>query len=214
MPNFVRERRHGRRRPTANENPRPLAWIAVWGPGLLVMLADTDAGNVVTAAQSGRAVGLSAAALAAAHPDALHGAGIDRAARDRHRARPWRTDPRTLRLGMGVAVDGGLTAGGIGSLVTEFTGVAGIGELYGLSRGLTLPFAAAALLAVVATGSYRRVERAAIVVGLFERRSGPMPGRRARNSRIAPMRRSIPLAATANTCTWSRRTSARRSCPG
>jgi Mn2+/Fe2+ NRAMP family transporter len=29
----------------------PLRWIAVWGPGLLVMLADTDAGNVVTAAQ-------------------------------------------------------------------------------------------------------------------------------------------------------------------
>ena len=31
----------------------PLGWIAVWGPGLLVMLADTDAGNVVTAAQAG-----------------------------------------------------------------------------------------------------------------------------------------------------------------
>src|ERR1700678_911830 len=27
--------------------------ISVWGPGLLVMLADTDAGNVVTAAQAG-----------------------------------------------------------------------------------------------------------------------------------------------------------------
>ena len=52
--------------------------------------------------------------------------------------------------------------------MTEFTGVAGIGELYGLSRGLTLPVAAAALLAVVATGSYRRVERTAIVIGLFE----------------------------------------------
>ena len=26
---------------------------AVWGPGLLVMLADTDAGNVVTGAQAG-----------------------------------------------------------------------------------------------------------------------------------------------------------------
>ena len=26
---------------------------AVWGPGIVVMLADTDAGNVVTAAQSG-----------------------------------------------------------------------------------------------------------------------------------------------------------------
>jgi len=28
-------------------------WVGVWGPGLLVMLADCDAGNVVTAAQSG-----------------------------------------------------------------------------------------------------------------------------------------------------------------
>ena len=28
--------------------------LAVWGPGLLVMLADTDAGNVVTGAQAGR----------------------------------------------------------------------------------------------------------------------------------------------------------------
>ena len=31
-----------------------------------------------------------------------------------------------------------------------------------------MPIAAAALLAVVATGSYRRVERTAIVIGLFE----------------------------------------------
>ena len=27
--------------------------LAVWGPGILVMLADTDAGNVVAAAQGG-----------------------------------------------------------------------------------------------------------------------------------------------------------------
>ena len=44
----------------------------------------------------------------------------------------------------------------------------GIGELYGLSRSLTLPVTAAALLIVVATKSYRRVERIAIVIGLFE----------------------------------------------
>jgi hypothetical protein len=31
----------------------PLRRISVWGPGLLVMLADTDAGNVVTGAQAG-----------------------------------------------------------------------------------------------------------------------------------------------------------------
>jgi Natural resistance-associated macrophage protein len=45
-------------------------------------------------------------------------------------------------------------------------GVAGVGELYGLSRGLTLPIAAATLLAIVLTGSYRRVERITVAVGL------------------------------------------------
>jgi hypothetical protein len=44
-----------------------------------------------------------------------------------------------------------LAAAVIGSLITEFTGVAGIGELYGLSRGLSLPLSVMALLAVVAT---------------------------------------------------------------
>ena len=74
------------------------------------------------------------------------------------------------RFGVGWAwlSTAGLAAATIGSLVTEFTGVAGIGELYGLSRSLTLPVAAATLLIVVATGSYRRVERIAIVIGLFE----------------------------------------------
>ena len=75
------------------------------------------------------------------------------------------------RFGVGwawLSTTGGLAAATIGSLVTEFTGVAGIGELYGLPRSLTLPVAGAALLAVVATGSYRRVERTAIVIGLFE----------------------------------------------
>ena len=69
---------------------------------------------------------------------------------------------------MGLAVSGGLGGGGDRLADHRLTGVAGIGELYGLSRVLTLPLAAAALLAVVATGSYRRVERTAIVVGLFE----------------------------------------------
>jgi Mn2+/Fe2+ NRAMP family transporter len=53
-------------------------------------------------------------------------------------------------------------------LVTEFTGVAGIGEMFGLPRSLTLPMAMAALLLIVGAGAYRRVERAAIVIGLLE----------------------------------------------
>ena len=62
----------------------------------------------------------------------------------------------------------GLATATIGSLVTEFSAVAAIGELYGLARSLTLPAAAMALLLVVVTGSYRRMEWIAIGVGLFE----------------------------------------------
>ena len=62
----------------------------------------------------------------------------------------------------------GLAVATIGALLTEFSGVAGVGELYGVPRAASVALAAAALLVVVLTGSYRRVERVAIAVGLFE----------------------------------------------
>jgi Mn2+/Fe2+ NRAMP family transporter len=62
----------------------------------------------------------------------------------------------------------GLGIATCGALLTEFAGVAGIGELYHIPRAISVSLAAAALLAVVLSGSYRRVERAAIAVGLFE----------------------------------------------
>src|SRR5271167_4058815 len=143
--------------------------LAIWGPGLLVMLADTDAGNVVTAAQSGAQWGYRLLPLVLLLIPLLYmvqeltvrlgistGRGHGELIRERFGAGwAWLSI-----VGLAVAT--------IGSLVTEFTGVAGIGELYGVSRGLTLPLAAGALLTVVTTGSYRRVERTALVIGLFE----------------------------------------------
>jgi Mn2+/Fe2+ NRAMP family transporter len=147
----------------------PIRWIYVWGPGLLVMLADTDAGNVVTGAQAGAQWGYRLLPLLLLLIPMLYmvqeltvrlgiytGRGHGELIRER------------FGVGWAWLSTVGLAAATVGSLVTEFTGVAGIGELYGLSRGLTLPVSAAALLAVVATGSYRRVERTAIVIGLFE----------------------------------------------
>ncbi len=147
----------------------PLGWIAVWGPGLLVMLADTDAGNVVTGAQAGAQWGYRLAPLLLLLIPMLYMVQELTVRLGVHTGRGYGELIRE-RFGAGWAwlAVAGLAAATIGSLVTEFTGVAGIGELYGLSRGLTLPLAALALLAVVATGSYRRVERAAILVGLFE----------------------------------------------
>ena len=143
--------------------------IAVWGPGLLVMLADTDAGNVVTAAQGGAQWGYRLLPLVLLLIPML-----------------YMVQELTVRLGLYTGLGHGelirarfglgwawlstlgLAGAVVGSLITEFTGVAGIGQLFGLSRSFTLPLAAATLLIIVASGSYKRVERAALIVGLFE----------------------------------------------
>jgi len=143
--------------------------VAVWGPGLLVMLADTDVGNVVVAAQGGALWGYRLLPLILLLIPMLYlvqeltvrlgvftGCGHAELIRERY------------GLGWALVAVAGLAAAAIGSLVTEFTGVAGVGEMFGLSRALTLPMAAAALLAIVGAGAYRRVERTAIVIGLFE----------------------------------------------
>ena len=54
-----------------------------------------------------------------------------------------------------------------GSMIAEFAAVAGIGELYGVSRNLTPPITSLTLLAIILRSSYR-VERVAILIGSFE----------------------------------------------
>ncbi len=144
-------------------------FLAVVGPGIVVMLADTDVGSVITAGQSGVQWGYRLLLLQLVLIPILFmvqeltvrlgiftGRGHGELIRDTF-GRFWAW---VSVSGLGVAT--------IGALITEFSGVAGVGELYGVPRTATLPIAAVALLAVVLTGSYRRVERAAIAVGLFE----------------------------------------------
>jgi Mn2+/Fe2+ NRAMP family transporter len=133
------------------------------------MLADTDVGSVITAGQSGVQWGYKLLALQLLLIPILYmvqeltvrlaiftGRGHGELIRDTF-GKGWAW---LSAVGLGVAT--------IGALLTEFSGVAGVGELYGLPRYISLPIAAGALLIVVITGSYRRVERAAIAVGLFE----------------------------------------------
>lgn len=143
--------------------------LAVFGPGIVVMLADTDVGSIITAGQSGVQFGYRLLLQQVLLVPILYivqeltvrlgiftGRGHGELIRDQFGARwAW-----VSAAGLGIAT--------IGALLTEFAGVAGIGELYGVPRGLSVSAAAIALLAVVLTGSYRRVERAAIAVGLFE----------------------------------------------
>jgi Mn2+/Fe2+ NRAMP family transporter len=147
----------------------PLKWIAVGGPGLLVMLSDTDAGNVVAGAQAGAQWGYRLLPLVLLLIPMLYmvqeltvrlgiytGRGFGELVRER------------FGIGWAWPATVALAVAAIGTLVTQLTGIAGIGELYGVPRGISLPFATVVLLAIVATGSYRRVERTLVVVGLFE----------------------------------------------
>ncbi len=151
----------------------PGSWLrryaAVFGPGIVVMLADTDVGSVITAGQSGAQWGYRLLLLQLLLVPIL-----------------FVVQELTVRLGLysgrghGELIRdtfgrfwawvsaAGLTIAVMGALVTELSGVAGVGELYNVPRWLSLLLAVAVLLGVVLTGSYRRVERVAIALGLFE----------------------------------------------
>lgn len=154
---------------TALPVARWMAVLAVIGPGIVVMLADTDVGSIVTAAQSGARWGYSLLLLQVVLIPVL-----------------FVVQELTVRLGIftgkghgeliretfgpfwaWVSVSG-LALAAIGAIMTEFAGVAGAGDLFGVPRWLSLSLAAGFLLLVVWTGSYRRVERVAIALGLFE----------------------------------------------
>src|ERR1700739_470937 len=153
----------------AGRGARAARFLAVFGPGVVVMLADSDVGSVITAGQSGVQWGYRLLALQLILVPLLYmsqeltvrlaiftGRGHGELIRDTF-GKTWAW---VSALGLGIAVTG--------ALLTEFSGVAGVGELYGLPRFVSLPIAALALLAIVATGAYRRGERWAIAFGLFE----------------------------------------------
>ena len=144
-------------------------FLAVMGPGLVVMLADTDVGSIITAAQSGVQWGYQLLLLQLLLMPVLY---IVQELTVRLGIFTGKGHGELIRSTFGgawawVSVSG-LGVATIGALITEFSGVAGVGELLGVPRAVSLSIATALLLAVVLTGSYRRVERLAIALGLFE----------------------------------------------
>ncbi|HVT70946.1 MAG TPA: divalent metal cation transporter [Trebonia sp.] len=146
-----------------------LALAALCGPGLIVMLADTDAGSVVTAAQSGAQWGYGMILPQLVLVPVL-----------------YVVQEMTVRLGIitgrghgalirdcfgqrwALLSAGTLFLSSVGALITEFAAVAGVGQMFGISRWVTIPVATAFLVGLSLTGSYRRAERIGIAIGLAE----------------------------------------------
>lgn len=144
-------------------------FLLVAGPGLVVMLADTDAGSVVTAAQSGAQWGYRLLALQAVlipilyivqeltvRLGAVTGKGHAELIKD-HFGPVWAwVSVITLVISC------------IGALLTELSGLAGVGSLFGVPTLVTLAVTIFALLLMAVLHVYATVERIAIAIGIFE----------------------------------------------
>jgi len=148
-------------------------WIThfflVLGPGLAVMLADTDAGCLVTASQSGAMWGYSLIPLNvilipvvfAAQELTVRLAIYTKKGQaeliKEHYGKFWAWFATIIIL---------LTC--TGAVTSEISGVIGVGQIFGFPNWASVLIMDSFLILVVLTGSYTRVEKIAICVGLFE----------------------------------------------
>ena len=139
------------------------------GPGLVAMFADTDAGSVITIAQSGAQWGyrlllpnlMFVPVMFIAQELAMRlGLGARKGALELVRLRYGKLPAYALLAA--------IAASCFGALISELSGLAGAGQAVGLPIGATMILAVGGLLAMVITGSYRSVERVALFLGLFE----------------------------------------------
>lgn len=154
---------------TYKDRRRLFAFLISFGPGITVMLADTDAGSVVTAAQSGAQWEYKMILPQIVLIPIL-----------------YLIQEITLRLGVVTRKGHGelirekfglpwalisvvtLFVASVGALVTEYAGLAGVSELFGVSRFVMVPVAMTLMIGLGVFGQYRRVERIGIAIGLFE----------------------------------------------
>ncbi len=144
-------------------------FLGIIGPGLVVMLADTDAGSVITAAQSGAVWGYNLLLLQIILVPIL-----------------FIVQELTVRLGIVTGKGHGelikekfgpvwawisvgtLTIASFGALITEFAGIGGVGLIFGIPLWASVGVSIIFLAVVALTGSYRSVEKIAILIGSFE----------------------------------------------
>jgi Mn2+/Fe2+ NRAMP family transporter len=143
---------------------RLMTLLAIVGPGIIVMVGDNDAGGVATYAQAGQNYGYSLLwVLLLLIPvlivnqemvvrlGAVTGVGHARLINERF-GRGW-----------GWFSVGDLFLLNFLTIVTEFIGISLASEYIGVSKYVVVPISAIALVAIMASGSFRRWERAMFI---------------------------------------------------
>ena len=141
--------------------------LAAMGPGIITAMAGNDAGGIATYSQVGALFGykslwalpimcilLIVVQLTASHMGAVTGKGFAALIRERFGI-------RLTTLAM-VA----LLIGNVATIVSQFAGIAGGLEMFGVSRILTVIVAAVAVWLLIVYGNYRSVERVFLILSL------------------------------------------------
>ena len=148
---------------------RWVRFAAVVGPGIVVMLADTDAGSVITAAQSGAQWGYQLLLLQLILAPILF-VVQELTVRLGIVSGKGHGDLIQQQFGRGWALlsVGTLVLACIGALLSELSGLAGAGLVFGVPVSLTMTIVVGGLIIMAYTSSYLSVERIAMFIGAFE----------------------------------------------
>src|SRR5215216_1859314 len=154
-------------RRTVARRKRLLAYVAILGPGMITANAGNDAGGIATFASVGAdfgysllwilipiAISLGIVQEMCARMGAVTGKGLADLVRERFGVR-WTA---FIMLALLIA-NAGVT-------VSEFVGIAAATELFNVSRYVSVPLAAIVVWSLVVKGSYKRVERAFLLMSL------------------------------------------------
>lgn len=158
--NTVRERMRARRR-------RVWPYMLALGPGLLAASAGNDAGGIATYASAGASYGygmlwamvivtlfVGVVQEMSARLGTVTGKGFSDLVRENF----------SLRVTALILLT--LFVANFGIIVSEFVGIAAAAELFGVSRYIAVPVAAALVWLLITRGSYERVEKIFLVLTL------------------------------------------------
>ncbi len=147
---------------------RMFFWIAIIGPGIITANVDNDAGGITTYSLAGATYGYSLlwtmvpVTLAlivvqemVARMGAVTGKGLADLIREKFGVKP------TFYL------LGGLLIANLANTVGEFAGIAAAGEVFGISRYITVPLSALLVWWLVLKATYKSVEKVFLTACVF-----------------------------------------------
>jgi Mn2+/Fe2+ NRAMP family transporter len=150
------------------QQPRGIfRWLFLLGPGLVAASAGNDAGGIATYSSTGAKFGyemlwvmlvITVSLAIVQEMCARLGAATGRGLLDLIRER--------FGLGWSVVAISAIMIANTGLVISEFVGIGAAGELFGISRYITVPIAASVIWYLIVYGSYAQIERIFLLITL------------------------------------------------